>query len=617
RRNIVLSLMYQHGYITKDEMTKAQAASVTADLLKEDQRKINEKPYDSFVDAIIDEVKQVGDFDIFSDGLTIYTTLDKNAQLHVDKILNTDEIIKYPDDEFQAGIALLDTKTGEIRALGGGRNQKVQRGFNYAIDTQRQPGSTIKPVLDYGPAIEYLQWGTYHMIEDKPVKYSTGKTFGNWDGQYKGPMTIRTALQLSRNTPAVQTLQQVGLDKAKDFAINLGIPLKEIYESYAIGGFGGKTVGVSPLEMAGAYSAFGNNGFYTKPHAITKIKLRDGTEINTTPDTKVVMKDYTAFMVTDMLKDVLEYPGTGVKAKIPGLPVAGKTGTTNYTDEELSKWNISSSKDVPDAWFTGYTTNYTASVWTGYKDRSTPIDVGDNQKIAQYIFKDLMQYVSKDVKTEDFPVPKSVQKVRIEKGSMPAKLASAYTPDSEVLTEYAVKGHGPKDVSEKYNKLNPPTGAQASFDQAKNEMVLTWSYDDALSKDVKFDVFVSVNNGAEQKLSSTSEKGLRIANPTPGGKYTFKIIAIMGSNSSDPAAVSIDIPAPAQQNIDDGTQNGDDQGNNNGNGTDTTPGDNGNSTGNGNKPGNGTGTGTGTGKGTGGTGTGAGSTGTGTSGTGG
>ena len=108
---------------------------------------------------MIDEVKEQGEFDIFSDGLTIYTTLDPNAQKHVDKILNTDEFIKYPDEEFQAGVALLDTKTGEIRAIGGGRNQKVKRGFNYAIDTKRQPGSTIKPVLDYGPAIEYLQLG--------------------------------------------------------------------------------------------------------------------------------------------------------------------------------------------------------------------------------------------------------------------------------------------------------------------------------------------------------------------------------------------------------------------------------------------------------------------------
>ncbi|WML50678.1 penicillin-binding transpeptidase domain-containing protein [Neobacillus sp. PS3-34] len=126
----------------------------------------------------------------------------------------------------------------------------------------------------------------------------------------------KKGLALSRNTPAVQTLQEVGLERAKEFAINLGVPLKEIYESYAIGGFGGKTVGVSPLQMAGAYAAFGNNGFYTKPYAVKKIELRDGTEINTKPETKVVMKDYTAFMITDMLKSVLEY-GTGTKARVP------------------------------------------------------------------------------------------------------------------------------------------------------------------------------------------------------------------------------------------------------------------------------------------------------------
>jgi penicillin-binding protein 1A len=628
RRDIVLSLMNQHGYISKTEMENAQNTPVQSTLVKDEQRTINEKPYDSFVDAVIDEVKQSGDFDIFSDGLTIYTTLDPKAQLYVDKVLNTNEIVNYPDDQFQAGVALLDTKTDEIRAIGGGRNQKVKRGFNFAIDTQRQPGSTIKPILDYGPAIEYLQWGTYHMIEDKQIKYSTGKTFGNWDNRYMGPMTIRKALQLSRNTPAVQTLQQVGLDKAKNFAINLGIPLKDIYESYAIGGF---THGVSPLQMAGAYSAFGNNGFYTKPHAITKIKLRDGTEINTAPETKVVMKDYTAFMVTDMLKSVLEYPGTGVKAKIPGLPVAGKTGTTNYSDQELSQWNIGSSKAVPDAWFTGYTTKYTASVWTGYKDRSTPIEPGDNQKIAQYIFKNVMEYVSKDVNTPDFTIPKSVQKVRIEKDTMPPKLASAYTPDSEVLYEYAVKGHAPKNVSVKYNKLDAPIGASATFDQVKNEIVLTWNYNNKSATPVQFDVSVSLNGGTEQKLSSTSEKGLRISNPTPGAKYQFKIIATSTGETSDPATVSIDIPSQTNEN-NQGDQNGNQGGDNggtippvtnpgNGSGGGTTNG--GGTTGNGNGNGSGTGSGSGAGNGAGGssggsgTGNGSDSTGTGSNGTGG
>lgn len=276
RRNIVLSLMNEHGFITKKQMEDAEKIHVKDDVLKESQRKVDEKPYDSYVDEVIDEVKAKTDFDINTDGLTIYTTLDPNAQKYVYKLLNTNDIIQYPDQKFQAGVTLLDTKTGEIRAIGGGRNQQVKYGFNYAIDGYRQPGSTIKPILDYGPAIEYLNWGTYHMIDDKPVTYSSGQKFGNWDQQYMGPMTIRTALQLSRNSPAVQTLQQVGLDKAKQFANNLGIPLKDIYESYAIGGL---SKGVSTLEMAGAYSAFGNNGIYIAPHAVTKVKLRDGTVI--------------------------------------------------------------------------------------------------------------------------------------------------------------------------------------------------------------------------------------------------------------------------------------------------------------------------------------------------
>ncbi len=408
--------------------------------------------------------------------------------------MNTPDVISYPDDEFQAGVTLLDTKTGEIRAIGGGRNQQVKRGFNYAVDSQRQPGSTIKPVLDYGPAIEYLHWGTYQPIEDKKITYSTGKEFGNWDNQYKGPMSIRTALQLSRNSPAVQTLQQVGLDKAKDFAINLGIPLKEIYESYAIGGFGGKTVGVSPLEMAGAYSAFGNNGVYTKPHAVLKIKLRDGTIIDQTPEPKVVMKDSTAFMITDMLKSVLVSPGSGVAAKVPGLPIAGKTGTTNYTADEMKKWNIKGENPVPDAWFTGYTTNYTASVWTGYEDRKTPIMTVKDQKISQLIFKNLMEYVSKGIKTPDFTVPNSVQSVRIEKGSMPPVLASEFTPDSEVINEYAVKGYAPKTVSTKFNKLEGPTNLTAKYDDATNEIALTWNFNNAANANVQF--VITVNDGA-------------------------------------------------------------------------------------------------------------------------
>lgn len=552
RRNIVLSLMHQHGFIDKKEMEDAQKVPIESTLVKEEDRNQDNDPYGSFVDAVIDEIKKHGDYDIYTDGLTIHTTLDPKAQTYVENILNTNDVIEYPDDKFQAGIVLLDTKTGEIRAIGGGRNQKVERGFNYAIDTERQPGSTIKPILDYGPAIEYLKWGTYHILEDKPTKYS-GKTDAephNWDNRYMGSMTMREALARSRNTTAVQTLQQVGLENSKAFALKLGIPLEEIYESYAIGGL---KKGVSPLQMAGAYSAFANNGFYTEPHTVTKIELRDGTEIDTKPETEIVMKDYTAFLVTDMLKSVVKSPyGTGGKANISNLYMAGKTGTTNYTQEEIDEFDIPRGA-TPDAWFAGYTTNYTAAIWTGYESRRNYIPSGDQQKIAQYLFKNIINHVSQDIETPDFTVPKSVQKVMIEKGTNPAKLASKYTPRDQVMTEWAVKGHGPKEVSNKFERPEIPQQLQANYDELTNEIKLTWNYkqQETGSSPIEFEVSASLDEGAEQILTKTKENALIVTKPVLGGIYTFKVVAISGDLRSEPALITIEIPDPLNVGDDD------------------------------------------------------------------
>nr|WP_237712837.1 penicillin-binding protein 1A [Bacillus methanolicus] len=608
RRNIVLSLMYKHGYITKEEMEKAQKVPVTSTLVKEEKRKKNDKPYDAFVDAVIDEVEKYGDFDIFSDGLKIYTTLDPDAQSYVEKMLNSNDIVQFPDDKFQAGIVLLDTKTGEIRAIGGGRNQKVKRGFNYAIDTRRQPGSTIKPILDYGPAIEYLKWGTYHTLVDEPYTYSDGTPINNWDNRHMGPMTMREALARSRNVPALKALQEVGLEKAKDFANRLGIPLKEIYESYAIGGLGNKDKGVSPLQMAGAYSAFGNNGFYTEPHAIRAIEFRDGTKIDTSPEPKVVMNDYTAFMITDMLKSVVKDPyGTGTRADIPGLPVAGKTGTTNYSQADRERYGIPDGA-VPDSWFVGYTTRYTAAVWTGYKDQTENyIPAGDDQKISQYLFKNLMEHVSRGVETPDFEMPNSVERVRIEKGSVPAKLASEYTPENMVLYEYAVKGHAPSQVSEKFYKPEAPN-IQAKYDEQANQIVLSWDYNtEGDNQGVQFVVNVSINGGPEQQLTVTEEKGFSIANPVPGGIYKFNVIAVKGNLQSAPGSATIQIPDPSNLGKDDkkgDNQNNGNQGDNSGNNGSNQPGSGNNQGGNGSGDGNtgGNGPGDNGGNGTGGNG---------------
>lgn len=569
RRNIVLSLMNQHGFITKEEMEAAKAIPVESSLVKEEDRNHNDAPYDSFVDIVIDEINsKYPDLDISSDGLTIYTTLDTNAQDYMEKMLNSNDIVQFPDDEFQAGITLLDTKTGEIRAIGGGRNLKVKRGFNFAQDTRRQAGSTFKPIFDYGPAIEYLKWGTYTMLDDKPYTYSNGVKINNWDRKHMGPMSIREALARSRNIPALQALQEVGFKNAKEFANNLGFSITEDNESYSIG-----TFSVSPMQMAGAYSAFGNNGIYTEPHAVLAIEMRDGSKIDTKPESKPVMKDYTAFMITDMLKSVVKDSyGTGKLANVPSLHLAGKTGTTNYSPDEIQKWNIQKG-GIPDAWFAGYTTNYTAAVWTGYKERSSSIAPGKDQQIAQLLFKNLMQHVSQGKETANFPVPKSVEKVAIEKGSNPAKLASEFTPNDEIVQEYAVKGHGPTEVSEKYDKLENPSNIEANYDETMNQILLTWDYPEDV-EDILFEVSVSLDDGTEQILQVIPEKGLKLANPIPGGIYQFKVVATRDEQRSEPAVVKIEIPGPV---IDD--ENQWDQDNGSGN-EQTNPG-NENSNGNG------------------------------------
>ena len=153
--------------------------------------------------------------------------------------MNTSEIIAYPDANFQGAFVLLDTKTGEVRAIGSGRNDHKAQflGHNFAVDIKRQPGSIFKPIFDYGPAIENLKWSTAHLINDQKTTYSTGEPISNWDNQYHGMMTIRKALQYSYNIPALLTLREVGMDKAKSFAEQLGITFKnnEVYESYSLG----------------------------------------------------------------------------------------------------------------------------------------------------------------------------------------------------------------------------------------------------------------------------------------------------------------------------------------------------------------------------------------------
>jgi penicillin-binding protein 1A len=544
RRNVVLSLMEKHGFITKEEAEKAKKIPVKSMLAEYKQD--TAIPYDAFIDQVIKEVTDEADVNVFEDGLKIYTTLDPDAQQYVEDLLNSDKYFTDKKD-LQAGIALLDTKTGEIRALGGGRDKEgVAFGFNFATEKVGQPGSTIKPILDYGPAIEYLKWSTYHQLVDEPYSYSDGTPIKNWDGSYEGQMSMRVALAKSRNIPALKALQEVGLERAKKFANKLGMGLDEIYESYAVGGLSN---GVSPLQMAGAYSAFGNNGVYIKPHAVKKIVFPDNTEIDLTPEPKAAMKDYTAYMITDMLKSVVKPGGTGTLANVPGLHIAGKTGTTNYDKETRQKFGLPEGA-VPDSWFVGYTPNYTAAVWTGFSKRSDTAYLSKTeQKIPRLLFKSVIRHVD-DGEGGDFEIPKSVVKLPIKKGTNPPMIAGKYTPETEITYELFVKGAEPTEVAEdKPEPLSPVTNLQAVYDAATNSISLSWNYNSEELEDISFEVRITNDKGESQVLTA-SDLALTLTGPTPGAVYTFEVTAVHKEEQSRSEPVSTTVTVPGE-NADD------------------------------------------------------------------
>lgn len=543
RKNIVLSLMYQHGKISKEEMENAKAISVTETLVPEEENNKSSYKYDSFVDQVIREVESMGEeYNVYTDGLTIYTTLDPNAQEFTEKMFFTDEIVQFPNDEMQAGLVLTDTKTGEIRAIGGNRYKDIKRGKNFATQlSDRQPGSTVKPIFDYGPAIEYLNWSTYEQIVDEPYKYNTGQSINNYDQGFLGQMSIREALYRSRNIPALKAYQAVGKDKVREFAAKLGIDHDQVEnEAASIGGL----ENISPLKLAGAYATFGNNGIYNKPHTVKKIILRDGeTEIVNKVSPEIAMKESTAYMVTDMLKDVLSNKAgaTGRTAIIPGLPAAAKTGTTNYTPKDIEEYGVSK-KDVPDAWFAGYTTNYTIAVWTGYEKRSIPLRAGTNdQQIAKELYRNLMAHVSQGIETPDFPMPKSVVRAEVERGSNPAKKPSKYTPSSQIVHELFVVGTEPKGVSTNYDKLEAPS-VNGEYKEAENQIQFTWNHPELDKKKLKFDVTIKMSNGKKEALGQINDLSYTLQNVEPEITYTIEVVAVSENQKSSVGTASVTVP---------------------------------------------------------------------------
>ncbi len=471
RRSTVLRLMVKHGYITQEEADAANAIPITS-LIKNETKE--GAAYISYIDTVIDELMDKRGINPYITPVEIYTNMDKERQQKVDDIFNGNGYT-WKDDKVQSGVAVIDVDTGKVVAVGGGRFKSSPRTTtNYATQAKRQIGSTAKPIFDYGPAIEYNNWSTYTQILDAPYSYSNGVTVNNSDRAYMGWISARTALAQSRNIPALKAFQSVDNKKIIEFAQNIGIEPEisngKIHEAHSLGSFDGTT----PMMMAAAYAAFANGGTYYEPLTINKVIFRETGEVrNYESESKKAMSDSTAYMITDMLITAVE-SGLSSGARVPGVTLAAKTGTSSFTDEIKKKYNLSSDA-INDAWIVGYDPEYAISMWYGYKDAKE----GYNTSIQAVngrsrLYKALGNAIfNKNGQT--FKEPSSVVKVGVEIGSNPAALPSSTTPQDQITYEYFKKGTEPTEASTKYNKLDTVTGLKVSYSESKQKITITWN----------------------------------------------------------------------------------------------------------------------------------------------
>ena len=413
RRDLVLSEMKSQGYISAEQYEKAINTPITDGL--QSLRSGNNYPayMDNYLKEVIDQVEQETGYNLLTTGMEVYTNVDPAVQQRLWDIYNTDEYVNYPDDELQVASTIVDVTNGKVIAQLGARHQSsnVSFGMNQAVETNRDWGSTMKPITDYAPALEYdIYDSTAAIVHDVPYNYpGTNTPVYNWDKSYFGNITLQYALQQSRNVTAVETLNKVGLDRAKTFLNGLGIDYPDIHYANAISSNtteSNKKYGASSEKMAAAYAAFANGGIYHTPMYINKIIFSDGSSKEFSDSGTRAMKETTAYMMTEMMKTVLTY-GTGRGAYLSWLPQAGKTGTSNYTDDEIEKYIKNSGYVAPDEMFVGYTRKYSMAVWTGYSNRLTPI-VGDGFYVAAKVYRSMMTYLSTDDHPGDWTMPEGL-----------------------------------------------------------------------------------------------------------------------------------------------------------------------------------------------------------------
>lgn len=484
RKDTVLYLMERHGRITKKEMKEAQDTPIDKNLVKRTVEERNDamtdtpdNEYASYINYVKQEITQNKAFkgqslnDIMTSGLKIYTNMDKDVQKTLQESVDNGTFYKNKDQI--TGSSIVDTKTGKLVGISGGKDYKDVVDRNQATDVH-PTGSSLKPILAYGPAIENMQYATNHKFQDESQYNINGSIFKNYDGQGHGSVTMADALARSYNIPALkswqETNQNAGEKAVKDFASKVNLNYKdEIGPSEVLGGSQSE---FSPTQLASAFATMGNGGTYNEAKSIRKVVTQDDETIKFSSESHKAMEDYTAYMLTEMLKGTFQAYGSAYGYGINGVNVAAKTGTGTYGDEVYTEYQLPENA-AKDVWITGYTPQYTMSVWMGFnkvKEYGENSFLGHDEQIKpQILFNEVMSEIS-NYDGADFERPDSVT------GSGKS-LSVAGNEDNNTTSSSAPSSGNSRNQQNNYNFSNnnnnvttnePQTNSNSSTTQQNN-----------------------------------------------------------------------------------------------------------------------------------------------------
>lgn len=448
RRNEVLNLMYKHGYISETEMKAAKKIKVE-DLLIGDKQDLDSHKTDylqSYIDEVLNEVEDITGEDPYTTAMRIYTAMDPEVQ-HTADMICRGESFAFPDGHIQTGFAVVDNDTGQIVALGGGRGRTGERTFSFATDARKQPGSSIKPIIDYALGFEYIGMATTHTeFDEKTTWRGTKIAVTNASGKFLGDLTLQHALSASLNIPALKVLRKVidtaGNEKIREYLRTIGFDervVKGFNEQYSIGG---SDLTASPLQMAAAQAMLFNGGLYIEPHCITRIEYIDGSQEPYTPTYTPVraISEASAYLIAHMMEKNVSndiYLGN-VKAIKKSYPVYAKTGTSDWgSNGKQYGIPVGAAKD---SWMNASTSQFTMATWLGY-DKGVK---GQTSHITNKTFKmnipakitnRLLDALAKSYgKPKAIAKPKGIGTVTYIQGTWPYTAAPEWCPKEYIVT---------------------------------------------------------------------------------------------------------------------------------------------------------------------------------------